>query len=84
MAPLSVPQDLESIDMENFRHNYVNMTGFRLVPRENPRVKDIIRQMYKYQSETGAVLLNTSTIIKVRAAQYVNHHQGTCCSIRQP
>ena len=52
--------------MEDFRHNYVNLTAFRLVQRENARVRDILQQMYKYQRDTGAILMNTSTVIQVR------------------
>ena len=51
--------------MEDFRHNFVNLTGFRLVMAEGQMVKDIIRQMKLYERHSGVRLLNASGIIKV-------------------
>ena len=53
------------MDMENFRHNYVNLTGFRLVNYGDLRVVDILQQIETYQGQTGTKLLNTTGIIKV-------------------
>lgn len=51
--------------MEDFRHNYVNLTGFRLVMYDSPMVRDIVRQMRLYEKHSGVKLLNGSNIIKV-------------------
>ena len=52
--------------MENFRHNYVNLTGFRLVNDGDLRVQDILKQMRTYERNfPGTKLLNGSGIIKV-------------------
>ena len=53
-------QDLETINMDDFRHNYVNLTGFRLVNYEDLRVQDIMNQMRIYEKHTGSKLLNNS------------------------
>ena len=58
-------QDLETINMEDFRHNYVNLTGFRLVRYEEPVVRDAVDQMRRYEHYSRNRLLNTSTLIKV-------------------
>ncbi|CAL1527178.1 unnamed protein product, partial [Lymnaea stagnalis] len=52
--------DIESIDMEDFRHNYVNLTGFRLVDPSDPQVKKIIHDMEIYEMQTDLSLLNTT------------------------
>ncbi len=51
--------------MEDFRHNFVNLTGFRLVNYEDLRVQDIMKQMRTYEEYTGIRLLNKSGIVKV-------------------
>ncbi|KAH9493111.1 Glutamate receptor ionotropic, kainate 1 [Bulinus truncatus] len=52
--------DIESIDMEDFRHNYVNLTGFRLVDPSDPQVKKIIQDMEIYEMQSDLSLLNTT------------------------
>ncbi|XP_059153989.1 glutamate receptor ionotropic, kainate 2-like [Physella acuta] len=52
--------DIESIDMEDFRHNYVNLTGFRLVDPSDPDVRKIIHEMEIYEMQTDLSLLNTT------------------------
>ena len=63
-------QDIESINMDDFRHNYVNVTGFRMVNVQNPTTKDILQQMRTYEKHAGVKLLNQSQVIKVRSAVY--------------
>ena len=55
--------------MEDFRHNYVNLTGFRLVRYEEPVVRDAIKQMRSYERFSRDHLLNTTTLIKVKPGQ---------------
>ena len=60
-------QDFETLDLEDFRHNFVNITGLRLVDREDPVIRDTLHQMQLHQQHTGTRLLNDSKqlIIKV-------------------
>lgn len=46
--------------MEDFRHNYVNLTGFRLVDPSDPDVRKIIHEMEIYEMQTDLSLLNTT------------------------
>ncbi|KAH9493108.1 Glutamate receptor ionotropic, kainate 1 [Bulinus truncatus] len=57
---LFLKMDIESIDMEDFRHNYVNLTGFRLVDPSDPQVKKIIQDMEIYEMQSDLSLLNTT------------------------
>jgi len=60
-------QDLSTLDLEDFRHNFVNITGLRLVDHEDPVIKDTLQQMRLHQHHTGTKLLNNTKqlIIKV-------------------
>ena len=61
---------METIEMENFKHNYVNLTGFRLVNNDDMRVQDILKQMEIYEGNFPASkLLNNSGVIKVSIEQ---------------
>ncbi|XP_074662536.1 glutamate receptor ionotropic, kainate 2-like [Tubulanus polymorphus] len=62
--------DTETIDMEDFRYNYVNLTAFRLIPREDPRVRSLLNEMSFYQATSNLILLNSTNpkIIKTEAA----------------
>lgn len=57
-------QDIETFDLEDFKYNSVNMTAFRLVDVENPKVADLLHQMERFQP-IGHAILNRSGIIKV-------------------
>ncbi len=61
----STLQDLETVSMDDFRHNYVNLTGFRLVRYEEPVVRDAIKQMRSYERFSREHLLNTTALMKV-------------------
>jgi len=60
-------QDFATLDLEDFRHNFVNITGLRLVDDEDPVIRDTLHQMRLHQHHTGTKLLNNSKqlIIKV-------------------
>jgi len=64
-------QDLETVDLEDFRHNFVNITGLRLVDREDAVIRDTLQQMQLHQQHTGTILLNNSKqlIVKVGGPQ---------------
>jgi len=61
-------QDFETLDLEDFSHNFVNITGLRLVDRDNPVIRDTLQQMQLHQHHTGTKLLNNSKqlVVKVR------------------
>lgn len=61
---LSVFQDIETFDLEDFKYNFVNITAFRLVDAEDVGVRSILRDMERYQP-SGNTILNKSRVIQV-------------------
>lgn len=57
-------QDIETFDLEDFKYNFVNMTAFRIVDAEDVGVKEILKDMEKFQP-VGHSILNKSKIIQV-------------------
>lgn len=57
-------QDIETFDLEDFKYNSVNMTAFRLVDLEEPKVVEILRQMERFQP-IGHAILNRTGVIQV-------------------
>jgi hypothetical protein len=53
-------QDLETLDLDDYKHNHVNVTGFRLVDPSNQFVKEITEDMYIYQMNTRLPILSMS------------------------
>lgn len=58
-------QDIETFDLEDFKYNSVNMTAFRLVDLEEPKVAEILKQMERFQPAIGHAILNKTGIIQV-------------------
>lgn len=61
---ISVFQDIETFDLEDFKYNFVNITAFRLVDAEDVGVRGILRDMERYQP-SGNTILNKSRVIQV-------------------
>lgn len=59
---LYVFQDIELLDLEDYRHNFVNITGFRLVKTEDEFTKKIIDDIYLYGENTQLPILNGSRL----------------------
>lgn len=57
-------QDIETFDLEDFKYNSVNMTAFRLVDLDEPKVAEVLRQMERFQP-IGHAILNRTGIIQV-------------------
>ena len=57
-------QDIETFDLEDFKYNFVNMTAFRIVDAEDVAVREILKDMEKFQP-VGHSILNKSHIIQV-------------------
>jgi ionotropic glutamate receptor len=57
-------QDLETFDLEDFKYNSVNITAFRIVDVDHPKVKEILEVIEKFQP-IGHAILNKSGIIQV-------------------
>lgn len=51
--------------MEDFKHNYVNLTGFRIVDPDNSFTNKIMRDMEIYEIQTDLQLLNKSGSMSV-------------------
>lgn len=58
-------QDIETLDLEDFKYNSVNMTAFRLVDLEEPKVAEVLKQMERFQPAIGHAILNKTGVIQV-------------------
>lgn len=70
-------QDLETLDLEDFRHNYVNITGLRLVDHEDPVISDTLYQMQLHQHHTGTRLLNDTKQLIIKVCSSASDHSDT-------
>ena len=68
-------KDLETINLDDFRHNFANLTGFRLVSRDDRRVDDILQQMAASQTHSGFRVLNSTRPRIIKVGDAVCH----CC-----
>ncbi|XP_048261331.1 glutamate receptor ionotropic, kainate 2 isoform X5 [Bombus affinis] len=59
--------DIETFDLEDFKYNSVNMTAFRLVDLEEPKVAEVLRQMERFQP-IGHAILNKTGVIQAEPA----------------
>ncbi|XP_024938045.1 glutamate receptor ionotropic, kainate 2 isoform X10 [Cephus cinctus] len=59
--------DIETFDLEDFKYNSVNMTAFRLVDLEEPKVVDVLRHMEGFHP-IGPAILNRSGVIQAEPA----------------
>jgi len=59
--------DVETLDLEDFKYNQVNITAFRFVDSETMRVKDILEEMENF-SPIGSSILNRSGLIETEPA----------------
>lgn len=58
-------KDIETFDLEDFKYNSVNITAFRLVDVETPKVVDIMEQMKKFQHSGKDTSNNNTSVIMV-------------------
>ncbi|CAH2002859.1 unnamed protein product [Acanthoscelides obtectus] len=59
--------DLETFDLEDFKYNSVNITAFRIVDMDHPKVREILNIMEKFQP-IGHILFNKSGVIQAEPA----------------
>ncbi|XP_075217626.1 glutamate receptor ionotropic, kainate 2-like isoform X9 [Lycorma delicatula] len=59
--------DIETFDLEDFKYNFVNMTAFRMVDAEDVNVKEVLKDMQRFQP-MGHSLLNKSSVIQAGPA----------------
>ncbi|XP_056633759.1 glutamate receptor ionotropic, kainate 2 isoform X3 [Diorhabda carinulata] len=59
--------DLETFDLEDFKYNSVNITAFRVVDVDHPKVKETLEVMEKFQP-IGHAILNRSGVIQAEPA----------------
>jgi len=59
-------QDIELLDLEDYRHNFVNLTGFRLVNSDDQFTKKVLDEMNYFRENTQLNILN-NTALPVRA-----------------
>ncbi|GJQ67714.1 hypothetical protein Trydic_g16535 [Trypoxylus dichotomus] len=60
-------KDLETFDLEDFKYNSVNITAFRIVDVENPKVRQSLDVMEKFQP-IGNAILNRSGVMQAEPA----------------
>ncbi|CAH1800080.1 unnamed protein product [Owenia fusiformis] len=60
--------DIETLDLDDYKYNFVNLTGLRLVTRDDPDSRIILDEMAEYQRRHGVALLNKTDLIKTEAA----------------
>ncbi|KAK9506826.1 hypothetical protein O3M35_008688 [Rhynocoris fuscipes] len=53
--------DIESFNMEDFKYNFVNMTAFRIVDLEDLSVKEILKDMERFQTHGSSSAPNNRT-----------------------
>lgn len=70
-------QDLETLDLEDFKYNSVNITAFRIVDVDHSKVKETLEVMEKFQP-MGHAILNKSGIIQVRNYKIFCHYFINC------
>ncbi|XP_020293054.1 glutamate receptor ionotropic, kainate 1 isoform X3 [Pseudomyrmex gracilis] len=56
--------DIETFDLEDFKYNSVNMTAFRLVDLDEPKVAEVLKQMERFQPAIGHAILNKTGVIE--------------------
>jgi hypothetical protein len=62
-------QDFETLDLEDFRHNFANITGLRMIDREDPRIHDVLNQMKLHQQHhPGTKLLNNTQQLLIKVS----------------
>ncbi|XP_012276449.1 glutamate receptor ionotropic, kainate 2 [Orussus abietinus] len=59
--------DIETFDLEDFKYNFVNITAFRLVDADDLSVRNILRDMERFQP-AGNTILNKSRVIQAEPA----------------
>ncbi|XP_044767119.1 glutamate receptor ionotropic, kainate 2 [Coccinella septempunctata] len=59
--------DIETFDLEDFKYNSVNITAFRMVDVDHPKVKDALQAMERFQP-IGQSILNGSGLIQAEPA----------------
>lgn len=62
--PSRCAQDMETLDLEDFSYNNVNMTAFRMVDADDAGVKEALRQMERF-APIGHHIINSSGVIQV-------------------
>ncbi|KAG5884118.1 hypothetical protein JTB14_009173 [Gonioctena quinquepunctata] len=62
--------DMETLDLEDFKYNFVNMTAFRIVNIEDLPVREVLRDMVKFQAGRKHQPMNSSYIQSEAALMY--------------
>ncbi|KAF6208028.1 hypothetical protein GE061_016477 [Apolygus lucorum] len=62
--------DLESYNLEEFKYNFVNMTAFRIVDIEDLGVKELLKDMERFQPHGPSIFNRSKTIESEPALMY--------------
>lgn len=54
--------DIETFDLEDFKYNFVNMTAFRVVDANDLAVREVLKDMQKFQPSHNFALHNFTVI----------------------
>jgi ionotropic kainate glutamate receptor 2 len=59
--------DIELLDLENLKYNFVNLTAFRIVDSTNPMVKHVLKDIERFSTK-GKQILNRTNVIQAGPA----------------
>ncbi|XP_024084773.1 glutamate receptor ionotropic, kainate 2-like [Cimex lectularius] len=62
--------DIESFHLEDFKYNFVNMTAFRMVDVEDMAVREVLKDMEKFQPHGPSIFNRSKTIESEPALMY--------------
>ncbi|GLV33810.1 uncharacterized protein CBL_11303 [Carabus blaptoides fortunei] len=62
--------DIETFDLEDFKYNFVNMTAFRVVDANDLAVREVLKDMQKFQPSHNFALHNFTVIQAEPALMY--------------
>ena len=63
---MSFCQDLDLLDLEEFKYGGANITAFRLVDLNSPMVREVMRDWSREEETTGLSPLENSRGFRVR------------------
>ncbi|CAH0390022.1 unnamed protein product [Bemisia tabaci] len=59
--------DIETFDLEDFKYNFVNMTAFRIIDTEDVGVREIFKDMARFQPDGSSSPSNHSLLSLIKA-----------------
>ncbi|CAH1798701.1 unnamed protein product [Owenia fusiformis] len=64
--------DIDCLDLEDFKYNFVNLTSFRLVDYDKAHTKHILSDIESYERQHRVKIFNTTGILKTETALMID------------